>query len=379
MVKLRDNKADGDKPVAEERLASLDAVRGVFIALCISGGFGIREMLRDPRWNWLTSQFGLREWEGCTLWSLLLPGMLFCVGVGMPYSYVNRLARGQGWPMQFLHAVIRTSLLLLIGLYLDSYEKGKLTFDLRTELALIALSYFLAFLVFPLGMAAQGVTVGFFLVGHTAAHVLYAFAGAHELWSPTHNMDTALDGILGFTSDAGHHVTLGVFPAAAVVLCGALVGGLIKSGIAPGIKIAIMTPVSFFLILFGWALSGGGGIIDVNWFAVIPMIARLMTWTYVMTGLGWTLLFFTYFYLLLDAFGVHILALPLAVFGRNPLFTYVAYRLFHPWALRSAGLVLPSAPALFVTLRPLLVAVIVMVIFWLIALWLYRRRIFFKL
>ncbi len=378
MVKLRDNRPENDKPVKVERLSSLDAVRGVILLLFIGAGFGMKEILRDPRWNWVTNQWDHRPWDGCTLWSLLLPAMLFCVGVGMPYSYANRQAKGQGWPWQFLHALIRASLLLLIGIYLDSYDKNKLVFDLRSDLQQIGLAYLLAFLVVPLGLAAQGVSVGFFLIGHTAAHVLHSFAAGNDLWIQANNIDTVLDGLMRFGPDSGHHITLGVISSAAVILCGSLVGGLIKSGVVPGIKVAIMTALSFILIFLGWALSGGGGVIDVTWFAVIPMNRRLVTWTFAMTSVGWTMLFFTYFYLLMDAFGVQFWAVPLAVIGRNPLFVYVSYRLFHEWAQRSAGLVLPTAPALANTLRPLFIALLVMFIFWLLCFWLYRRRIFFK-
>jgi heparan-alpha-glucosaminide N-acetyltransferase len=378
MVKLRDNKTENAKPAKEVRLASVDAVRGVTLTLFLSGGFGVREMLNDPRWDWITSQTAHRAWDGCTIWSLLLPAMLFCVGVSMPYSYANRQAKGQGWPWQFLHAGLRTLVLLVISIYLDSYDRGRIVLDVRSDLAQIALAYFLAFLIFPLGKAAQGVTVAFLLIGHTTAHVLYAFAGGHELWSPTQNIDTALDGLLRFAPDAPHHVTLSVAASTAVVLCGTLVGGLLQSGIVPGVKIALITGLSFVLIFLGWALSGGGGIVDVTWFAVIPMIRALGTWTYVMTTLGWTLLGFTYFYLLTDAFGLQFWTLPLAIFGRNPLFMYVGYRLFQPWAARTAGLVLPMTPPILATLRPLLVTVLVLLIFWLIGFWLYRRRIFFK-
>lgn len=379
MVKLRDSRPEGDKPAKVDRLASLDALRGAILLLFISVGFGLRQMLgTEDRWRWITSQWEHRDWQGCTLWDLLLPAMLFCVGVAMPYSYANREAKGQSWPWQILHALIRSSVLLVIGVYLDSYRANRIVFDLHGDLQLIALGYLLAFLVLPLGMPAQGVTVAFLLIGHTTAHVIYSFAGGHELWSQTQNVDVALDGVCRFAPN-GHHVTLAIFPAAAIVLSGALIGGLTKSGISPGVKVAIMTGVSFAAILLGWVVSGGGGIIDFTWFAVIPMIRHLMTWTFALLTVGWTLLAFTYFHLVIDGFGLRFLAWPLALLGRNALFLYVAYRLFHGWAEKSANLVLPASPAVVATLRPLLMSLIVIAIYWLICLWLSYRRIYFKL
>jgi len=63
---------------------------------------------------------------------------------------------------------------------------------------MIGLACLLSFLVMPLGMPAQGITVGFLLVGSTAAYVIYAVAGGHELWSLTQNAGVALDQWLGF-------------------------------------------------------------------------------------------------------------------------------------------------------------------------------------
>ena len=193
MVNLRNNKSESDEG---ERLASLDATRGVFLLLLVSSGFGLRnpDMLDQTRWGWLTNQWTHRPWEGCTLWDLLQPAFLFFVGLAMPSSYANRQAKGQGWLRQFMHALKRSALLILLGLYLDSYHAKHLVFDLRGDLQQIGLAYLLAFLVLPLGMPVQGVMVAFLLIGHTAAYVIYAFAGGLELWSAFSDVQSSLHG-----------------------------------------------------------------------------------------------------------------------------------------------------------------------------------------
>ena len=65
-------------------------------------------------------------------------------------------------------------------------------------------------------------------------------------------------------------------------------------------------------------------------------------------------------------------------FGRNSLIVYILATLAYDWASDSAGLFVPSTPAIVATLRPLLISLIVVAIFWLVCLWLYRRRIFVK-
>jgi predicted acyltransferase len=312
-----------------------------------------------------------------TLWDLLQPALLFFVGIAMPYSYANRQGKEQNWFRQFAHALMRTGLLIVIGMYLDSYRESRLVFDLRGDLQQIGLAYLIAFMVLPLGLPVQGVTTAFLLIGSTAAYVIYAFASGNELWDKTHNLGVFLDQALRFSA-RDQFVTLNAVGAATIVLLGVLIGGLIRSSLTPGTKVAIMTACSFFAILFGWVLSGGNGWIELHWFAVIPMVKRLMTWTFIFTSVGWTLFVFIYFYLLMDGFMLRAWAAPLAVFGRNSLFLYVTFLLFREWAARTALLVLPVSPPTVALLRPLFVELLVMAIYWLLCFWLYRRRIFFK-
>ncbi|MBM3995735.1 MAG: hypothetical protein FJ303_16530 [Planctomycetes bacterium] len=378
MVKLRDDDDSPEPAEKGERLASLDAMRGLVLLLIVGHGFGLRQMLDPQRWSWITNQLAQREWQGCTLWDLLQPAMLFLVGVAMPYSYANREASGQNWIRQFAHAIKRAGLLILLGVYLDSWNAQRLVFDLRGDLQQIGLAYFLAFLVLPLGMPAQGVTVAFLLIGHTAAHVIHAFAGGHELWLPDRNVGIVIDQWLHLGPHSHHYTTFNAVSNAAIVLLGVLIGNVIRGGLTSGAKVAVLAACSVVGLLFGWFLSGGNGFIELSWVAIIPMIQRLGTWTFVFMAVGWTLLAFTYFYLIIDGFKLISLATPLAVFGRNALFLFIAFSLFRPWAERNALLVLPTEPATIQRLGPLFVELMIVLTFWLICLWLYCRRIFFK-
>lgn len=377
MVKLRDTADAAPRPEKLERLVCVDALRGLFLILLISGGFGLasprQEMLSQERWGWLLHQFQHRDWQGFSLWDMLLPAFLFCAGVAMPISYANRQAQRQSWFRQFARALFRAGFYVLLGIYLESYQQGRLLFDLRGVLPMIGLATLLAFLVLPLGLAAQGVTVGFLLVGTIAAYVIYAFAAGHELWAMNHNAGLALDQWLGFPPHPRHLVTLNLLPWTAIVLIGALVGGLIRADLTAGAKVAVLTAASLLALVLGWVLGGGDGWIDFSWYALIPIIRPIASLTFVLSAVGWTMLIFTYFYLLTDGFGLRAWALPLTVPGRNLLVLYVAYDLFHDWAERSARLVLPSG-----VLTPLWTALIVLAIYWLFSFWLYRRKILLK-
>ena len=164
-------------------------LRGLFLLLLVTSGFGLREMLNHEHWRWITEQWVHRDWEGCSLWDLLQPAFLFIVGVAMPYSYANRQSAGQGWPRQFLHAVMRAILLVVIGIYLDSMKAAdnRLVLDPRGDVQQIGIAYLLAFIVLPMGKIVQGMTVAFLLIGHTAAYVMAAAFRRRPgtLWSRT--------------------------------------------------------------------------------------------------------------------------------------------------------------------------------------------------
>ena len=289
--------------------------------------------------------------------------MLFIVGVAMTHSYVNRQAKGQSWFRQFVHALVRAAVLIVLGMYLDAMKlpEPKLIFDLRGDLQQIGLAYLIAFLVLPLGMPAHGVSVAFLLIGATAAYVIYAFAGGHDLWLQEQHLGVALDRWMQFPPRDGL-VTFNVFSSTAIVLFGILIGGLIRSSVTPGAKVAIMTGSSIAAIVLGWVLSGGNGWIDFKWFAVIPLLRPLLTWTFIFTSVGWTLLVFTYFYLVMEGFQLRAWAVPLSLVGRNSLVLFMTYQLFRGWAETSAKLVLPTAPPIVGTLRPVFVSLIVLAI-----------------
>jgi heparan-alpha-glucosaminide N-acetyltransferase len=379
MAKSRDTSPVAAKAARTERFPSLDALRGVFLLLFVSNGFGLRQMLNQEHWSWITNQWTPSAWTGCTLWDLLTPGMLFVVGAALPFSYANRLARGQRWPRQFLHALVRTGLLLAIGMYLDSYRENRLSFDLRGELQQIALAYFVAFLVLPMGMPVHGVVVVLLLLVHTAAHVIYALAGGYDLWTQgAQSLGLAVDQWLHFGPHPEKYVTLNLVPATTLVMLGMLTSDLVRGSLTPGHKVVVMTVTSFSCILLGWLLSGGNGWIDFSWPALIPMIKRIGTLTFLLTSFGWTLLLFTYFYTLMEGFSFRIWALPVTLVGCNSLLLYVTYQLFRDWAVRSAMLVLPVSRPQIAALQPLLVELIVVGIFWSLCLLLYLRRIYVK-
>ncbi|MBS0202459.1 MAG: hypothetical protein JSS49_06125 [Planctomycetes bacterium] len=137
---------------ASPRLISLDAYRG-FVMICLAAnGFGIaataakKEFLDSPLWQSLRFQFEHVPWTGCAFWDLIQPSFMFMVGVSMPYSYCKRREAGDSYSHLLGHAVLRSIILVLLGIFLSS--SGKTTnFTFMNVLSQIGLGYTFLFLL----------------------------------------------------------------------------------------------------------------------------------------------------------------------------------------------------------------------------------------
>ncbi len=370
--------AKPSKGPKQDRLASLDALRGLLGLVLLSVGFGLRVLAPHPRWSWLADLFSPRDWLGCSAWDLLQPGLLFAMGVAMPLSYAQRQGKGQGYLRQLLHALLRGGILFLLGMYLDSLRDNHLELECRGDLQILALAYLLAFLVMPLGWQVQALMVFICLVGHTLAFVVFATARGQENWLATQHLGVRLDAMLGLTPYRTGAVAFNIVPAAGCVLIGALVGELLRGGLSPGRKIPLLGLASILCLSLGWSLSGGGGWLGFAWTPVVPMIHKLLTASFVLMSVGWCLATLTTLYLLTDSAGWKSWPAPLAVLGRNALLLYLANALLRDGVVRSVHLFLVEGRHLSSHGRAFFTDWTVLLLFWAWAIWLHRRRIWFK-
>lgn len=399
-------------PNENERLLSLDAYRGFTMLAMVSAGMGLAVYRNDPTWGWLADQFEHRQWVGCTFWDLIQPSFMFIVGVAMPFSFAIRQAKGEGWPLQFIHAVKRALLLVLIGVFLDSYYKGRIEVQFIRVLQQIAIGYLIAFLVLHLGPLVQGTTVFFLLAGHTTAYLLYGHDHGIDPWgtpagnAPPYldNFGVFLDKTLHLPLSVGHYVTFNAISSAGTILLGVLCGEMLRGPLSHGKKVLAMIVAGLIGLAAGWALSGGDGWLPVSFPALVPMIKRLWTASFALYAAGWTFLMLAAFYFLIEVANWRAWSFPFVVVGMNSIAIYVVAGLFTPFVRQSLYLVaglardlsgygksdtVGSARDLFVAVRPadpntpyafhpVLQAALTVFCLWLFCFWLYRRKIFFK-
>src|SRR5438874_7328829 len=135
------------------RNVAMDAYRG-FVMLLMMG-----EVLQLARvagafpgnWFWAILAYNQThvEWAGCSLHDLIQPSFSFLVGVALPYSIASRLMKGAAFGQMFGHAVWRSILLILLGVFLRStgQQQTQTNWTFEDTLSQIGLGYTFLFLL----------------------------------------------------------------------------------------------------------------------------------------------------------------------------------------------------------------------------------------
>ena len=142
---------DRPAPESQERLVSLDALRGFDMFWIIGGGWILGGLARGLDSMWFDEVVMPHTkhvpWEGFVAWDLIMPLFLFMVGTAMPFSFAKRLSRGQSRARLYLHIVFRVIILWILGMIaqgrLLEYDLSKLRLYSNT-LQAIAAGYLIA-------------------------------------------------------------------------------------------------------------------------------------------------------------------------------------------------------------------------------------------
>lgn len=170
-----------------ERVVSLDAFRGFIMMMLAAGGFGILAFSRidkeSPLWQTLNYETWQRigwhfehpEWLSVfdkwkvSFWDLIQPSFMFMVGVAMPFSDARREKQGQSKTRRALHAIMRSIVLVLIGVALYSKGNTHANWIFPNVLCQIGLGYFFAWCLMNLRWFVQIISLVVLLAGYWAA------------------------------------------------------------------------------------------------------------------------------------------------------------------------------------------------------------------
>lgn len=373
------------------RLLSLDALRGFDMFWIMGGEDIVKAAAVLTTWPWLVSfagQFHHPEWNGFTLYDLIFPLFLFMAGVSMPFSFENRLERGDSRAQLYRHVIIRGLMLVLLGMIYN----GLLRFDwpntrYPSVLGRIGLAYmFAALIVLNTNVRGQVLWIIGVLVGYWALlrFVPVPGFGAHDL-APGHTLTDYLDRLL---IPGRLHVTpsgapelrrdpegiLATIPAIGTALFGAVTGKWLKNECQSGyVKVAGMVAAGAVCLTLAWLWNS-----PTSWFSyfTFPINKNLWTSSFVLRCAGLSLWFLAVFYLVIDVWRFQWWAFPFIVIGSNSILIYMAPRFidfdhaahfFFDGLLRNTG-----------AYQPLLWESSIVLLKWLLLYLFYRKQIFLR-
>jgi heparan-alpha-glucosaminide N-acetyltransferase len=392
------------------RLVSLDTYRGLVMVLMASEGLRFGQVARhfpdSPAWQFLARQTEHVRWQGCTMWDLIMPAFLFIVGVALPFSVASRRRRGQGSVRLFAHAVWRSIVLVLLGIFIMSVGEPRSGLNFINVLAQIGLGYWFVYLMTERSFRTQALVFVVILVGYGVWFYLYPLPGpsfdyfsvgvprgwhhpegiaAH--WNLNTNPAAAFDRWFlnlfprseTFRFREGGGTTLNFVPSIATMLLGVMAGHWLHGERGETKKVRGLLVAGALLIAAGVALDPAilPGVDSMRW-TVCPIIKRLWTPSYVLYSGGWAVIIVAALYWIIDVRHARGWTFPFVVVGMNSMIMYLLAAL----AASPLGHFLHThvSPTTFATTYgPIVESLVVLAVFWLVCLWLYRRRIFVRI
>jgi len=386
------------------RLISLDAFRGMVMVLMLAEVMRLPEVARafpqSMLWRLIAFNTQHVEWQGCSLHDLIQPAFSFLVGAALPFSIANRKKKGLAFGPMFGHAVRRALLLVFLGIFLRSLRSLQTYFTFEDTLTQIGLGYVFLFLLAFTRPRTQVLALVLILICFWAAFALYPapgpqfdyarvgvppnwshnYSGFLSHWNKNSNLAWAFDiWFLNlfpreqpFVFNEGGWSTLSFIPTLATMILGLLTGEWLKGNKSKSEKLRGLVIAGTSLLLLGLVFQ---------WAGICPIVKRVWTSSYTLYSGGWVILILAGFYALIELNGWQRWAFPLVVVGMNSIAAYVMSwtmsRFFGNALDRHLGRVVAAMAG--PTIQPVLHGFAVMLIFWFILFWMYRRKIFLRI
>src|SRR3989440_2439611 len=397
------------EPVAG-RNVSMDTYRGLVMLLMMA------EVLQLSRvsaayptslfWEVLAFNQTHVEWFGCSLHDTIQPGFSFLVGVALPYSIASRKAKGARFMELFTHALWRSLVLVALGVFLRSMDHSMTYFTFEDTLSQIGLGYPLLFLLgfrsSELGWAKRAwaalclILVGYWLVWAlypaaptnfdwqsvgvpatwNAQHNFTGFAGH---WNKNYNFGNHFDQWLlnlfprenRFVYNSGGYLTLSFIPTLGTMTLGLIAGRWLRES-RPKIPMKKLLIAGVSGIVLGLAL---------HYSHICPVVKRIWTPSWTIFSGGICFLFLAAFSWVVEVKGFKKWAFPLVVIGMNSIVAYCIAHFLEGFLDSTLRIHLGRYFFQFagVGLEPFFRGAVILLCYWLILLWMYRRKLFLKI
>jgi heparan-alpha-glucosaminide N-acetyltransferase len=385
------------------RNIAVDAYRGLVMLLMMGEVLSFSEVARaypgSLFWHILGYNQSHVEWAGMSLHDTIQPGFTFLAGVALPYSIFSRTRKGQSFTHQLLHTVWRSILLVFLGIFLRSQHAPQTYFTFEDTLTQIGLGYTFAFLLAYCKPRWQWIAIGVTLFGYWLAWALYPapgpgfdyaavgvpadwhhnFTGFASHWNKNSNLGQAFDvwflNLLPrasrFMYNGGGYLTLSFIPTLGTMLLGLRAGEWFRTA-APRIPIKRFLTAGVLLCLAALLLHFTG---------ICPIVKRIWTPSWTLFSGGVCFFFLAAFAWIIEVKQYRRWAFPLVVVGTNSIAAYLLVHLCQDYIEESLhihlghGIFRIFGPGY----EPLMLGIAVMIIFWSILYWMYRRKIFLRI
>ena len=393
-----------NKSTPPVRLTSMDAYRGFVMLLMMAEVLSIGRVAsafpESGFWKFLAFNTDHVHWVGCSLHDMIQPSFSFLVGVAVPYSIASRMAKGQStWAMTG-HALWRSLLLIFLGIFLRSAGNRPFpNFVFDDTLTQIGLGYTFLFLLGFRSVKFQWSALAVILFGYWLAWALYPLPGAdfdytkvnvaadwpHHAtgfaahWNKNSNLGWAFDSwfmnlfprVKTFTANGGGYLTLSFIPTLGTMILGLIAGGWMRSELSAKQKIQRLLIAGVVAIVAGLVLHALG---------ICPIVKRIWTPSWTLFSGGLCFLMLAGFYAVVDVWGFKKCAFPLTVIGMNSIAIYCLTHWITGFIVNSLRTFFGhSWPNMFgKTLEPITTGAAVLLVYWLILYWMYRRKLFLR-
>ncbi len=354
----------------------------------------------NPVWQFIAHHTSHVEWVGCSLHDLIQPSFTFMVGVALPFSIANRLGKGQSFPGMFAHSVVRSFILILLGIFLRSVGAPQTNFTFEDTLTQIGLGYTFCFLLAFASRRTQWIALVAILVGYWAAFALYPlpgpdfdwksvgvakdwphhFSGFAQHWDKNSNLGAAADQWFlnlfprakPFVYNGGGYLTLSFIPTLSTMIFGLLAGQWLRGNLPAKAKCLLLARVGLVCLVAGALL---------HFLGICPVVKRIWTPAWTIFSAGWCFLLLAGFYAVIDLQGWRRWAFPLVVVGMNSIAIYCIVHLWDRFILGSFKTHLgQNVFKLFGDkFEPMLGGAAVLLTFWLILFWMHRRKLYLRI
>lgn len=386
------------------RIVAIDAFRGFVMLLMLAEAmrlWTVHAAFPDSRF-WALVAYNTEHvpWQGCSLHDLIQPAFSFLVGAALPFSIASRQSKGQTFRGMLLHAAWRSVILIALGIFLRSLDRSRTYWTFEDTLTQIGLGYTFLFLLAFAPVRTQAIVFAAILIGFWTAFALYRLPGpdfdyravgvpadwphlysgflAH--FNKNSNLSWAFDTwflnlfprLEPFRFNRGGWSTLSFIPTLATMMLGLWSGEWMKRTRAT---------IDTFkgLAVAGVALALAGLVLQ--WLHICPIVKRIWTSSYTLYSGGLVILILAAFYFAIEVKGWRRWAFPLLVIGANSIAVYVMSWTLEDFVTAAIARHAGTAPFAFLgpPFEPVLRGFAVIAVFWLVLLWMYRRRIFVRI